>query len=133
MGSSSNPRGPTPPSALPPIWSILWCSFCEAVRNEVNCHAAGLLSERDVRALPNWTRVEITWNGGNGPHPYDVVQLHGWPYAILARDNPWRDPDADDAVAAGRVPRCAFGMEIEFVARYATRVRLPSSDPWPPP
>lgn len=109
-----------------------WARLAEALRDEALAHAAGLLSARDVYALPDWTRVEIVWSGGNGPHPYDVVKIEGRPYAILTSDNPWRDPDTDDDIAAGRVPRCASGMEIEWVGRNATRVRILDPGPSPP-
>jgi len=41
-----------------------------------------MLSEDEVRALPEGTWITVIWSGGNGPHDYELVFNHqGEPYA----------------------------------------------------
>lgn len=111
-----------------------WELVAVAIRREMEAHAAGLLGEREIYALPDWTPVQIVWFGGNGPHRYDVVQFGGRPHAAVERGNPHRDPDTDADLAAGRLPRGMSDALIDCVGadRWTTWVRLPSDAPWPP-
>lgn len=43
---------------------------------------ARLLSQEQVDALAEGTRVMIKWSGGNGPHEYRVKNFHGLAHTL---------------------------------------------------
>ena len=47
------------------------------------------MTAEDVAALPDGTRVRVTWSGGNGPHEY-VIAVDKWGQRYAARNT---DPD----------------------------------------
>ena len=70
------------------------------------------LTEAEVGALPEGTRVVVIWTGGNGPHRYRItVDRRGDRYA-------WS--------GAGRDARLRFYNRLHFVGgeRFHTRVWL---------
>ena len=78
--------------------------------------AATLLTDDEVRALPEGTPITVTWSGGNGPHEYVLTfDKRGEPYA-WASD--LHDPNG----------RLRFYNPLTFVGaeRFHTRVYLTS-------
>lgn len=53
------------------------------------------LTQAEVDALPDGTRILVTWSGGNGPHEYVVRVIDGRRYAVLPEGHPWRREDED--------------------------------------
>ncbi len=46
-----------------------------------------LLTEKELKDLPEGCLVAVTWSGGNGPHFYTVHHWKGSVYAVTERDN----------------------------------------------
>ena len=44
---------------------------------------ARLLTQEQVDALPEGSRIMVKWNGGNGPHEYIVRKREGESYACM--------------------------------------------------
>ena len=40
------------------------------------------LSESEIRGLKSGQRVVVTWDGGNGPHLYEIVEESYDPYGM---------------------------------------------------
>lgn len=79
------------------------------------------LTQEEVDALPDGTKVLITWSGGNGPHEYEVVQKNGLAYAKWVSS--FMSPILDIRVLDIRVSRIRFvGPKQPF-----TEVRLVDS------
>jgi hypothetical protein len=58
------------------------------LRDLTAAECARLLTQQEVDALPDGTRVFVKWSGGNGPHLYETVRLRGQ----MCVQNLYRDP-----------------------------------------
>ena len=60
---------------------------------------SSLLTQEEVNALPNGTKIMVKWSGGHGPYEYFVVNRHGDAFAVTDKD------------------RTSWGHRLEFVGK----------------
>jgi hypothetical protein len=74
-----------------------------------------LLSQTEVNALPDGTRVWVRWSGGNGPWPYTISRLrNGITYARSHLDVQFNTPgSAVDFVGKERFHTLVWTAERE--------------------